>query len=317
MTPTEFKTRETMTVKYLDITVQEYHDYPALSSSGLRCLMLNGPATFHARYILKNVKESQTDAQRLGQATHLAFEHSDDPLSVLEIIPSVIEEHSCVPDINRLMPEKTSAKKLVVGDKINKQIRSHKDYMAARESIATTNGRFWINDEEAKMIVGQMEAILDNPATREIVEQGGGREIPACNVDTETGVKIKALADIEQPHRIVDLKTTRQLTTDQFASDAKRHSYHIQMNHYTRCFDKPEPALIIGVTNVEPYLAFLYEFSPALRDIAHDIVGNLYANISGRQGCIKRESWLNEGYGVKNIIGTDGIEEEDLVDWSA
>lgn len=305
-----------MPCKYLDITVKEYHDYPALSSGGLRCLMKNGPATFHARYIEKNVIESQTDAQRLGSVTHLAFEHADDPLSVLEIIPTVIEEHSCVADINDAMPEKTTAKKLVVGDKINRQIKSHKEYMVLRESTAASNGRMWITDVEAEMIVGQMRAILDNPATREVVEQGGGREIPACNTDPQTRILIKALADIEQPDRIIDLKTTRQLTTEQFARDAKKHGYHLQMDHYTRCFEKPEPAQIISVTNVEPYTAFLFEFTKEMRDDAHEIVGNLYAEISGRQGKEDKESWLPKGFGEVNLIGIEGnIEDPDLVDW--
>lgn len=305
-----------MTVR-LDITPDEYHRRDEISSSGMRLFARDGAPDYYAAYIAKTKTFPETDALRLGSATHILFETPGRWEERIQIIPATIERDDIADEINSDFDARNStAKRIELGDDINSRLPTHRAYMDRLKAEADALQKMWCTEDESRNLVGQLEAILADPVCRSIVEQGGNREQAAINVDAATGLGIRALADVDNPRLLgTDLKTTRWRSRQQFARDALNRGYHRQLAHYESVFDWRDGSGLIAVTNEAPFYALYYRFDREVMADAKEKNGWTLADLQSRyMDRDNPESWRPEGYGITTVIGRDGI-DSNRIEW--
>lgn len=299
----------------LNITPDEYHARPEISSGGIRLFAAEGAPMYYAACVTRTVAWKETDAQRLGACEHILFETPGKWEQRIEIIPARIERRDIAGEINDDLDARNSgAKRIREGDHINAKLPAHREYMGRMKTEAEREGKLWCTEAESVGLCGQLEAILADPKCREIVEAGGNREQAAINVHKGTGLGIRALADVDDPGvRGTDLKTTRMRTSSRFAWDAQRRRYHYQLAHYADVFTDWKETGIIAVTNEPPYYAMHFQFDAELMAEAREANGWVLADLHARyQDKDNPESWRPDGYGRTTVIGREGADRSGI-----
>lgn len=156
-----------------------YRDLPAISQTSVKHL-INSPAHYKA---YKEEPQEETDAMRLGTATHLAV-----------FQPSLFNEQ------------------VVMSPKFDR--RKTEDKIAASKFQEANIGKILLTQDDYERCLGMAEAVRSNPTFIELTQQGE----PEYSVTAETvleGIKVKGRIDwIDFKNRVMlDLKSIGELAS--------------------------------------------------------------------------------------------------------
>lgn len=182
--------------KVSNMTMDYYHQAPAVGSSSIRTLIQRSPA--HYLYEKTHPSES-TPTQLFGQLIHSA---------ILE--PKLFEKDAIV------KPEFSGA-----GSRAKSE-----------EWHLEHHGKMIMKREQFDCVQGILKSIKDHPLASKIV--GSGRQEESIFwTDPETGIECKARFDfLHDGQFVVDVKTTLDASYAQFRKDIANYGYHIQAAHY-------------------------------------------------------------------------------------
>lgn len=258
-----------------DISPEEYHKLNAVSSGMLRCFSIDGPWMCYHRFITKTVESSDSDEKRLGRAFHLAMATGDE---------SWRKKYVIIP-------------RQIRGQEINLRKPSHRLYVQEIKSHAAMVGLESLYEEELDPLKSMIDSVFDNPAAHRYIGRGNP-EVPMTAMESDTGMAVKALGDIELDDCIVDFKTTRHSTSNEFVRDAIHKGYDYQGAHYCDVFGR-DKFVIIGIRNKPPYEAMVYAVPPSRLEKARVRNKAVLQKISD---CMSLGSWHSIGWGEENEL---------------
>lgn len=245
-----------MSRRWLAITPQEYFALPAYGSGALRCFAREGQLMFYHKYVKNPRVETDSDAQRLGRAFHAAMENESSWIDRYARVPEVICEDEFFDAINA---EVKGGKALVAGEPINRKVKAHKEYLEAHKNRAAREGRDFMYESEFEVVYGQITAVYENPAVRDLLMEKREFNVEAtCLLSHSSGLELKALVDMPLFTKNVDFKTTRHMLPVEFIRDAYKRGYDWQAGHYSLVTGKNDFS-IVSVTNSYPYEANLFD----------------------------------------------------------
>jgi len=266
----------------------EYHARSEYSHSNIKLLMQRGPWQFYSRVVTKDLPDEATDAMSFGSSFHAYMEDPDAWKSRFVSEPVRID-----------------------GDLLNKRLKKHREALAAWEEDMKSQGKIvvrpnrgsggdpTVSPEEAVMMMA--ESILDNHAAGDLVTlQEGYQEIAGFAVDQETGLCVRALADLWLPEwndggaTIVDFKTTDDDTPEEWSRKAIYNwGYDHQAAWYTDLF-RAEKFVFIVVRKRPPWESWVL-------NVPKDVIAvGRRKNIEGLRklkSCLDAGDWHNNGYG--------------------
>jgi len=220
-----------------DVSNSAYHSGPGISKSGLDLVHKS------INHFL-GAKKEETDAMTLGTAVHAA----------------ILEPHTWPgqfvrgPDVDRRTAEwKTAAGK------------------------AQANGLTIMKSDDFDKVELMATAVLSHmdPAIALIKDAAGIAEGSLYQADPRTGLLIRCRPDYLVPdhHLIIDLKTTKDASPDEFARSCGNFRYDVQDAMYTQmvshAFGGDWKFIFVAVENTPPYNVGVYELSAADKDFGH------------------------------------------------
>lgn len=266
------ESEEHVDMELLQISIAEYHERPEVSSGMIRCFATEGPWMCYHKYGLRDIERPDSDACQLGRAFHAAIAIPEQLDDFLEVMPAT-------------MPD---------GEEINLRKKDHRVYKAEREFYAKSSGKEFVTSDEYDKITRMVESVYDNPAAKPYVGRtDGGHEVACISKDPVTGLDLKALADIHLGDTIVDFKTTRFSTADEFVRDAFKRGYTYQAAHYLKCFGA-QKFVLIAVRNERPWESMVYVV-PKTR--IQDAMQSNQSILKHIKSCYDTGSWHSLGYG--------------------
>jgi hypothetical protein len=214
-----------------DMSDEEYHRRPELSSTGARKL-LESPAKFA---YAQTHPQPHKQAFDVGHAVHARVLGVGSPVEVL--------------------------------DYDSYRTKAAQD---ARDA-AYTAGLVPMLAKDMGPINGMVEAVLAHPAAKALLEQDGTPETSLFATDPDTGVEMRARFDYLPSFSVadpwtVDLKTARDASPDGFARAAGEHRYDIQQEFYLHAYgivtgDYTARMKFVAVEKEPPYLVGVYPLS--------------------------------------------------------
>jgi len=177
---------------YPDVSIQEYHDGPGLSNSGIK-MLLDCPKKYHHYYIMKNRGEP-SKAMLEGNQFHTY----------------VLERDKFYE--NYFVSEKITRR----GDKW-------------RDVVDAAQGKEIIFRDRKQQIVDMEKSLMSFPRAKSLLS-GGIAESSMYWVDEDTGVLCKSRPDYLNADKkfITDLKTTENASYSGFSSSIAKYNYHVQ-----------------------------------------------------------------------------------------
>ena len=232
--------------RWRDMTVEEYHGLPAISSGGLRCFEKFGPLEYHAQYVAKTKASVESTARRMGTCFHSAMEDPDNWEAGYEVVPEVAQDQELVESVKSTVDSKSKAEPPQWGVVLNLKKPLHRRYMSLVEEKAKSCGKILLTEEQHATIDLQISAVYDNPACREYVGQknSGNVEMACVRECPVTGMPMKALVDLLTGDTVVDFKTDMSLNPDETIRNAEKHGYIFQAAHYLYVTGRPEHRFI-------------------------------------------------------------------------
>jgi exodeoxyribonuclease VIII len=244
---------------YKDISNEDYHNGPGLSSSGLK-LLAQSPAHF------KDTVREETPAMRIGTALHTA---------VLE-------------------PERFAAGYVSAPD-IDKRAKAGKEAWAELEQ----SGKTVLSAKEYADVQGMTAAIRRHSIAGALVTGGTAEQsvywdCSAVIDDIPVTFTCKARPDYIKPlpsgYTVVDLKTTPDARD--FERNAYSYGYHLQAAHYLRGLNNTEGVargfVFVAVEKAPPYGVMVYEASQEFLTRGRDENSMLYSLYAR---CLKYDNW--------------------------
>lgn len=249
--------------EWLAIRPIEYHQLEAFGSGAMKCFATKGQLEFYYNYVLKQRADEDTDALRMGRAFHAAMEDPNNWRDRYSLIPTAIDDDRYVPEINDMLDQQQSdSRRLVIGHKINTHLPSHRQYLQCHRTAADLAGKDFMTAEDAIKVAGQVAAVYDNPACRDLLAEKRAFNCEAtCILHHDSGVDLKALCDLTLCESIADFKTTRMRNPNDFIRDAIKiggRGYDWQAGHYSLVTGKSQ-FFFVSVTNDPPYEANVFE----------------------------------------------------------
>ena len=319
---------------YPDVTLDEYHKRPELSSSGIRTFAKCGPWQFLAENLdfarsaaslmgtrltedIDEVAREDTDSTRLGRAFHLAMQFGVGHIDAHVVqVPKVIADDEHLEAVIASIPDGSKATRPEPGDEINMNLKYHRGYVDGMRARAQKEGKDWVTANELHVLKRQVEAVFANPACRDFLEQPGA-ELEKCCVGlcAKTGLPVKAIADLLLPALgvVLDFKTTRAKTANEFVYDAlKVYSYAHQGDWYLRVFGH-QLFKLISVRGKPPYEAMLYDLPKNVllggrSPLGFERQGVRTANnfhLEAIRNCVLTDSWHSMMWGTPDGIPLD------------
>jgi len=147
----------------------------------------------------------------------------------------------------------------VLGEELNRRKPSHREFLAKMEFDAFATGKDFISEEDLEPLRLMVDSVYNNPATRPYVGHGFPVELAGWGKHLETGLSVRGLADVYDAasSTIIDFKTTRHSTANEFIRDALQKGYDYQGAHYLDVFDCKN-FIIIAIRNSPPFEAMVY-----------------------------------------------------------
>ena len=271
----------------------EYHaDTSAISASGLK-LFARSPAHYWAAYLDPARKPQQpTPAMKLGTATHCAI----------------------------LEPDLFNAGYVAIPEGIDRRTTAGKQAYA--ELLAT--GAEIVAADDMARIMNMACSFRDNTISRALFERK--HEVEQSIYATVNGVSCKCRPDFiaDDGLLVMDVKTTKNASPDEFGKSAWNLGYHVQAAFYRRVISAATgttPDFIFGCVESEaPHLVAYYSTPQYLLDYADGLIDTLlerYAEClaSGKWPGYVAEIEMQElsipGY-AQRIIENDGIEDWEI-----
>lgn len=186
-----------MTPGVYDLTIEQYHNGPGISRSGIMEFK-KSPLHFWHKYLNPEaVAKEPTDAMIFGNALHTY---------VLE--PELFES------------------RYHLWSKVNGR-KPASNTKAWEEIEAQANGRILLCDEDVK-VLSDMHRSINKSATARSVIEGGKKEKSIFWVDKDTGILCKVRPDVWHQNLVVDLKTAADASPNAFARSVYQFGYHVQ-----------------------------------------------------------------------------------------
>lgn len=245
--------------EWKNLTAEEYHAAPGLSSSALRCYIREGRLKYYARYIQKKLPVVDSHAMKMGRVFHKAMEAPNGWQDSYLVMPDVIPDDATVHVINNAAKAAGSKAESLIpgkewefGKKLHRQFRDHLQAQSAREQ------KELLTPAELEIVKCQINAVFDNTKCREWITETQIRSEISCFLETEKlPWPLKALIDIDHAPSIIDFKKTCEHHYSGFIRDAFRRGYHWQLAYYALVAGRTE-GRIIAVTDSAPFEANLY-----------------------------------------------------------
>lgn len=252
----------------------DYHNWFACSSSIMRELN-RSPA--HAWYTLNNERK-ETDAMRLGTATHLAI----------------------------LEPELFAQKFGCAPEGLDKRTKEGKQVWA---ELCDQYGPNLLKYDQYQQVGAMAESVLKKKKASKLLELPGEVELSGVWTDKVSGALCKMRLDkiIKDRKIIVDIKTTTDASEDEFLKTLFNYGYDRQSAFYMRGaralgFEIEAFAFIV-IEKEPPYKSQVFELGAQSLMIANDQISRL---LPEWQKCVTSKVW--PGYG-------DEIKVIDLAAW--
>jgi len=247
-----------------DMDNEKYHSLDSFSSSQIKDFINHPPAYFRAKYITKTLDRKETDAMKMGTATHTAWMEPEKFDLEYAVEPICDGRTKAGKEIKAIFAMESEGKIILTskqGSKLIKMCRSLDNNRNARKLLKNTdieNSIFW--------------------------------------TDQETGLDLRIRPDIwRKEHYIADLKTTRDGSIEGFSKVIYDFGYHISAAMYLDGASKLgveiEDFIFICVESSPPYLTSVYTLSEAALEIGR----NAYKKaLLGLAYCIENNDW--KGY---------------------
>jgi exodeoxyribonuclease VIII len=220
----------------------EYHSHPAVSKSHLDQIA-KSPLHYWARYLDPNREVPEpTAAMAIGSAVHT---------HVLEL-------------------DQWDANYVVMPEGINKLTKAGKAEWEAFKAAA--NGRTVLSRSDADLVMRIGQAVLTHPAAAFLLSRPGKAETTHMWTDAETGLACKCRPDwiTDDGDLVVDLKTTQDASSREFANSCAKFRYHVQAGFYCDGLAKanavePSEFIFIAVETKPPFGVAVYAASPEMK----------------------------------------------------
>lgn len=280
----------------LDLSIDEYHARPEISSGMIRCFATDGPWVCYHQYVTRETERDDSGSKCLGRVFHMAMEDPDTVDDRVMYMPQFVPSE---------WGELSSAeKKQGNGKQIPFQAKysRHRKYRAEFIAKANAKGMEVLEHDKAMSIAEMVRSVWENPACRDYLGSGPETHEVACiSRDAATKLKIRALADILLDDTIVDFKTTRMSTQRAFIMEARKRGYHYQAAHYLNVTGRKR-FVIITVRNLPPYESMVYSVPEHVIKDAHESNSDIMWAI---KNCIETESWHSLGWGSEVPLDYD------------
>lgn len=214
-----------------DLPFEEYLAAPGISASGLRAM---SKSPLHYQHAI-NGERKETDAMRLGTATHCA---------VLE-------------------PGRFDSRFVIWEGR-----RAGNEYKAFAANAAAS-GQTVLTADQAESAMRIRDAVRAHPVAGPLVESGGEAEV---SIFWEfEGMPAKSRLDMGG-ECIVDLKTSNANDMDPrlFSSKFARLGYHQQLAFYQRAAGSELPVYAIAVESSAPFDVIAYRIPQWVLDVGHE-----------------------------------------------
>lgn len=228
-----------------DLPFKDYLKVDAVSKSMLSTLKTSLGA-YKSKYIDKVLQQEETQAMKIGRATHTI---------ILE--PHLIDEEIAV------LPED-----------INLRTKAGREYK--EDFIAEHQGKAILTTTEFEEIQAMRQSVYANKEARTLLDEAGKYEVSMFGEHLPTGQSVKARADkITDSGWLVDLKTARSADRSGFSKDAKWLGYDLQDASYSHIWRQctggtAQGFKFIAVEKTFPYMTAVYQFKPERRMKAYE-----------------------------------------------
>lgn len=247
---------------YFDLPDEFYHSIPALSSTGIKNLLIS-PMDYWARSFMNPFREDEvdSDARMIGKAYHKRILEGKEAFDAC-YAPDFIAPDECLKTVDEFK-EALAAKGIEAKGK-----RKREDYVAlARDSLpdaliyddevakheATHKGKLFLSQKLLDKIEISAAMIEKHPHLSKCF-RGGYPEVSV--IWEEDGILMKARFDYLKPKAIIDLKTfANQMNKPidrAIYSAMAGNKYHIQAAFYLQAVERLKDFLRAGHTAVTP-----------------------------------------------------------------
>ena len=260
-------------MKYIrDLPFSEYLAIEAESNSSMKAFIKSPLHYAHAR----SGPSESTPAQAFGTLTHTVL------LEPME----ARKRYAPAPDVDR----RTKAGKATWA-----------------EFEAENHGKIIITNDAWDTAHAIRDQLLTDPEFRRLIGTGGDTELTATGTDADTGLAIKARADLFRDGVVVDLKTATDASPHGFARAVATYKYHLQDAHYQEMF-KVDRFVFIAVEPKPPHAHGIYTLCEA--SIEQGRIERRRA-LDGIAEHRERKVW--PGYGVQELsLPNWAFDDEDI-----
>ena len=257
---------------YEDVPSEVYHADQAVSNSFLSALK-DSPAHCYALCLdPSRPKIEPTAAMKLGTLTHTAILEPEQVRHKYTVKPSDLSLNS-------------------------KEGKAWKEAMVGLEIVTA---------DDMLMVEAQRAAIMRDPVLASFFPNGKS-EVSAWWIDKATGLRCRCRPDRLQfvgPNRVrvLDLKTTNDITLDSVSRSVWSFGYHRQQAHYTRGLEANglvvEEFVFGFVTKSYPFFAVPYVLDDETQAQGEEEIGELMSLYSN---CHRSGQWPLTGGGVQTV----------------
>jgi hypothetical protein len=243
------------------MTNEAYHLHPAVSRSALNYLLRSPKHYWEAMLNPDRVPQESTPAMLFGTAVHTA---------VLE------------PDL--------FATEYALAPPVTRTTKAGKEAWA----LAAEGGKQLLTSAEWNSIEGIKTSIQAHPAASKCLLTAGLNECTFIAKDPVTGLDLKCRPDrFTDSGWVVDLKTTQDASTAEFAKSIHKFGYHIQAAFYLHTIEiatgrRPLGFIFMAVEKTAPYAVQMLRLGESSMQLGNEIVQLQLARLAY---CLAADSW--------------------------
>jgi hypothetical protein len=266
-----------------DLSNEDYHgDKSAISSTTLRKI-LKSPASLYSH--LTSPAQIETDAMRLGSIVHLAL-----------LEPAKFQsQYVLMPDLGDMRSP------------LNRKKRDEWKELQAPGAVILT-------EDDYARIQGMIESVLRHPEACALLKNGKA-EMSGFYRDPLTGIKCRVRPDLFDADSgvLIDLKTTKDCSYDEFSKSIWSFRYDFQMAMYCEAIklitgSPVNVPIFLAVEKEKPYEMAVYpvdfnsklmrlgtqDYQKALVTLEHCIHTNQWRPYQTEMQVIDLPAWVNE-----------------------